>query len=684
MKKQVLSLLYLFLSFAAFGQISFDAQSDDQAMVDPVKWSYKVEHLGADTFEISIIGKFAKGYHIYGLYLPENESNFKPTATEIRFKTNKDVKFIGKPIEVKGVRKVKKDPMWDDMAVTYLENEAIIKQKIQSKNFKTKLETEIFFQACDEQACFPPETKSLTIDFAKASENEIIDDTIDQKTDTVSQSTLDSLANLQPKTALNDIKFDWSKSQDVCKTEKDAKSLWMIFLLGLISGFFALLTPCVFPLLPLTVSMFLKSGKGVKMALLYGLSIILIYVFIGMFFTLVFGSTALNEFSTNVWVNIVFAIIFIIFGLSFFGLFEITLPYTWANKTDALASRGGYLGIFFMAFTLVIVSFSCTGPLVGNLLVEAAFGKGNTLFGIFPLRPLVGMLGFSMALALPFMLFAIFPKMMQSIPKSGGWLETVKKSLGFLEIALAMKFLSTADMVQNWGILRIEPFLIIWILVFLSLGLFLLGVLKFNKVKEKIGVVRAIFGILSLAFTAYLCTGFTYKPLKLLSGIAPPVHYNFWGPKNHGCPAGLDCFHDFEEGLAFAKQVNKPIMIDFTGYGCVNCRKMEETVWTDPEVNKLIQKYVLISLYVDDRKELPIAEQYTSGNTGTLKKITNVGQKWSDFEAKHFKKNSQPYYVLLNQDLVILNTPVAYTPNKKEYKDFLQCGLSNFERIEEK
>ena len=288
MKKQVLSILYFFLSLTAFGQFSFDTQSNEQEMVDPVKWSYKVEHLGTDTFEISLIGKFVKGYHIYGLYLPKNESEFKPTATEIRFKANKDVKFIGKPIEVKGLRKVEKDPMWDDMAVTYLEKEAIIKQKIQSKNFKTKLETEIFFQACDEEACFPPETKSLTIDLAKASKNEVIDDTTNQKIDTISQSTIDSLANLQPKSSLNDIVFDWSKSQDVCKTEKDAKSLWMIFLLGLISGFFALLTPCVFPLLPLTVSMFLKSGKGVRMALLYGLSIILIYVFIGMFFTLVF------------------------------------------------------------------------------------------------------------------------------------------------------------------------------------------------------------------------------------------------------------------------------------------------------------------------------------------------------------------------------------------------------------
>ena len=387
--------------------------------------------------------------------------------------------------------------------------------------------------------------------------------------------------------------------------------------------------------------------------------------------------------ATSPLINTIFFILFVIFAISFFGYFEISLPSSWTNKADEAASKGGIMGIVFMAFTLALVSFSCTGPIIGSLLVEAATGEGSAILGRIPVRPLIGMFGFGLALALPFTLFALFPSWLNSLPQSGGWLNTVKVFLGFLELALAFKFLSVADMVGNWGLLKIEPFLIFWMLIFGGLALYMFGLIRFphDSKDADISWQRRIIGLISLAFTIYLATGIgNPNPRKLLSGLAPPAHYSYLNKID--CPAGLsNCFHEFDEGMEYAQKNNMPVLIDFTGYGCVNCRKMEENVWTVPEVNDALQKFVLISLYVDDMKKLEEADTYYSEASGRRKKIRTVGNKWSDFQIKNFQRVSQPYYVLVSPDKKVLNQPVANTPNSQEYLSFLECGLNNLNNV---
>ncbi len=433
-------------------------------------------------------------------------------------------------------------------------------------------------------------------------------------------------------------------------------------------------------MIPLTVSFFTKGGKdqknGLRKAIIYGLSIISIYVLLGLIITTLFGSDALNAMSTNIWFNMLFFIVFVVFAISFFGVFEITLPSSWANKSDSLASKGGNIGIFFMAFTLALVSFSCTGPIIGTLLVEAATGGGPTLFNHIPLKPLLGMFGFSIALALPFTLFALFPQWLQSLPKSGGWMGTIKVILGFIELALAFKFLSTVDMTMNWNLLKFEPFMIIWILIFGAMAIYCLGFLSKNKPSN---TVKGI-GILTLLFTGYLGYALIkYQPINFLSGIIPPTSYNF---KNKNEEKFIH-FKNYDEGLAYAKQHNMPILLDFTGFGCVNCRKIEDAVWTNKNVIEEMKKYVIISLYVDDKTDLPETEWYTSNANGKERTIKTVGQKWSDFQAKHFNTNSQPQYILLNTKEQLLNQPVAYefSSNPKNYISFLQCGLTMNEQL---
>lgn len=662
-------LVFLFLVF----HFAFDTNSQttgDNGFVVPVEWSYKVSSKGNQNYELIIKGKLKKDFHIYS----QNIGDGGPIPLSLEFEKKAGITIIGKAKESGYLIKIANDPVFE-MPVSYFEKEAILTQQITSSNPNASFNVEISGMACDESSCMPFGPDKLLIKLPE--ENKIPEDTFISSAPIV--PIIDT--NNTTITTNNKYAFNWETSKNDCSntTKGDKQSLWTIFLLGFIGGLLALLTPCVFPMLPLTVTLFLKSGKGIKMALLYGLSIIVIYVALGLIITGVFGSDALNILSTNPIFNIVFFLIFAVFAISFFGAFEINLPYSWANKTDVLASKGGLLGIFFMAFTLVLVSFSCTGPLIGTLLVEAATGGGPTLFGHILVKPLIGMLGFSIALAFPFTMFAMFPKWLSSIPKSGGWMDSVKKILGFLELALAFKFLSTADLVSNWGILRIEPFLIIWILIFVSMSLYCFGFIRFGAPKEKLVPTKMVIGILSFLFSAYLATGFSYKPLQLLSGLAPPAHYNFWGPKNEGCPANLNCFHDFDEGLAYAKAKKMPILIDFTGYGCVNCRKMEENVWVDPNINKLMGKYVLISLYVDDRKPLPETDYYESVANGQLRTIKTVGNKWSDFQATYFKKNAQPWYVLVDPDLNVLNEPVG-TQSTENYKTFLECGLLNFNK----
>ena len=460
-------------------------------------------------------------------------------------------------------------------------------------------------------------------------------------------------------------------------------SLWMIFGLGFLGGLIALLTPCVFPMIPLTVSFFTKQSgtksKGILNAILYGFFIVLIYFLFSLPFH-VFDSVdsqILNTIATNVWLNVAFFLIFLFFAFSFFGYYELTLPSSWANKMDDASSKaGGAIGIFFMAVTLAIVSFSCTGPILGGLLGSTALAEGDVATNLS-----TGMLGFGVALALPFALFALFPAWLNSLPKSGGWMTTVKVVLGFLELALALKFLSNADLVGNWGILKREIFLGIWILLFALLALYLFGILRFphDGPRQKLAPARKIFALISTVFVMYLVLGLAKViPLKLLSGFPPPEFYSVFEQESD-CPLGVNCFKDFDEGVAYAKKVNKPILLDFTGWACVNCRKMEENVWTAPDIYPMIKNdYVLISLYIDDRKALPELEQFDfKFKSGRVKRIETVGQKWGTFQTLNFNAASQPYYVLLSPDIEVLNTEIQYT-DTETYKAWLIKGLENF------
>jgi thiol:disulfide interchange protein len=481
------------------------------------------------------------------------------------------------------------------------------------------------------------------------------------------------------------------------------KSLWAIFIAGLIGGFAAVLMPCIFPLLPMTVSYFIKSGEkgsgGVGKALIYGLSIIVIYVVLGLFVTVIFGPAALNSLSTNGVFNFLFFLMLVLFAASFLGAFEITLPSSWGNKMDQQSDKGGMIGIFFMAATLALVSFSCTGPIVGSLLVQAA--TTGALLG-----PAMGMFGFSLALAIPFVVFAMFPGMMQSLPKSGGWLNSVKVVLGFVELALSFKFLSNVDLAYHWKLFDREVFLVLWIVIFALMGLYLLGKLTFSHDSKLpfISVPRLFLAIIVLSFTVYMVPGLWGAPLKSISALLPPQSTQDFDlytaslgggsrtnqssnddltPHKYAAlfnkPARLNPYFDYDEGMAFAAKVHKPVMIDFTGHACVNCRKMEENVWTDKDVyQRISQQYVLIQLYVDDKADLPVAEQTT---TAQGKQIKTIGGKWSDLQATKFQANSQPFYVLLDNsgNLLVPAGGADYDP--VSYLQFLNSGLQAYKQL---
>lgn len=484
------------------------------------------------------------------------------------------------------------------------------------------------------------------------------------------------------------------------------RSLWGIFIAGIIGGFAAFLMPCIYPMVPLTVSYFTKQSgtraKGIINALLYGLFIIVIYVSLGMVVTLIFGASALNEAASSAWFNLLFFLIILVFAISFLGAFEITLPSRFVNKIDQKSNRGGWIGLFFMSFTLALVSFSCTGPIIGYLLVEAV--SEGALLG-----PAVGMLGFSIALAVPFMIFAFFPFLLKEMPKSGGWLNSIKVSLGFLELALALKFLSNVDLAYHWGILDREVFLALWIVIFALFGFYILGKLRFAQDSETktLSIPRLFIAIVIFSFTVYMIPGMWGAPLKALSAWLPPsttqdfsLHQSAIGhgvsmsstgldpndsrnvtkkykSPRHQAPHGLDAFYDYDQALEFARTVNKPVLVDFTGWTCVNCRKMEESVWPDPTVLRLLnEEFVLASLYVDDRTALDPAEQYVSDFSG--KRIRWVGQKWSDYQASRFGTNAQPYYVIVNHDGEQLVPAEAYNEDIQNYILFLESGLAAF------
>nr|WP_232729183.1 thioredoxin family protein [Ulvibacter sp. MAR_2010_11] len=638
-----------------------------QEFLDPVEWDVKVEQESGDLYNIIITAQLEDKWHLYSQV--EADVELGPIPTEFTYNASPETfQLVGKTKEPD----VK--PFWDpvfEAEIVFFEKKAVFIQAIKVINpDKLKINVEVYYSVCDDEKCLPPETKTfeLGLDDGKA---------------TVTSAELTE-ADLEKTAALS---VDIKGKETFEPVEEDSeKGFLTIFLLGFVGGLIALLTPCVFPMIPLTVSFFTKSAKnrqnGLANAILYGLFIFIIYVLLSLPFHLLdsVDPEILNNISTNVTLNIIFFIIFIVFAFSFFGFYEITLPSSWSSKMDNKAtSVGGFIGIFFMALTLAIVSFSCTGPILGSLLGGSLSSDGGAM------QLTMGMGGFGLALALPFALFAMFPNWLNNLPKSGGWLNTVKVVLGFIELGLAFKFLSNADLVEHWGLLKREIFIAIWILCALGMALYLFGVIRFphdGPKKKRPGLGNIFVGTLSFAFMLYLIPGLTnssYANLKLLSGFPPPLFYSLYD-KGTEAPLGLEAYKDFETGVAAAKASGKPIMIDFTGWACVNCRKMEEQVWSREDIFDVINKeYVLISLYVDDRKELEEEEKFSYLKPkGGVKKIKTIGDKWATFQTVNFKNNSQPYYVLMDSDFNLLNKPTAYTPNADEYLYWLKEGLRHF------
>lgn len=670
MKKIILALLFL-TTFT-----SLNAQ-----VVNPVKWTSKVEKISETEFNLIISGNIEDEWHVYSQFTPDGG----PLPMVLEFKNSKgNFELIGKPKESK-YKKQFNDVFEVD---EYLfEKSVTVTQKVKIINPKTsKISLHLEYQACKEQCINDNKDFVFAIPEIDSSEIEVIKTTdttaVDAAEVTETSTTVEKES--QPIPASN------------LPVKESKKGLWTIFFLAFLGGFAALLTPCVFPMIPMTVSFFTKQSKtpaeGKRNAIIYGVSIILIYVVLGLAVTGIFGADALNALSTDVWFNVIFFVLLVVFATSFLGAFEIMLPNSWANKVDRQADRGGIIGILFMALALAIVSFSCTGPIVGTLLVESA-SKGG-------IAPIVGMLGFSSALALPFMLFAMFPGWLNSLPKSGGWLNTVKVSLGFLELALALKFLSNADLVLQLHWLEREVFLALWIAIFGTWGIYLLGkiTLPHDSPLSHISVGRLSLAVLVLSFTIYMIPGLWGAPLKLISAFPPPPTYSespngVGGSSSNSSaidlpegaeigPHNLILFTEYEKGMAFAKKVNKPVLLDFTGHACVNCRKMENNVWSDENVLKILKnEVVLISLFADDKRPLPDNEQFVSKVTGAS--IETIGDKWTELMITKYNTNTQPLYVMVDVEGNNLNSEkptTSYDPDAKLYEEWLKKGISNFKK----
>ena len=650
------------------------AQYSFAQILNPVKWELSVVPVEPLEYELVFTANIEKNWAIYSQFLEEGG----PLPTVISFEASPFYETLGAPYE-KPLNKVTKHDAVFEMVVSKFYKRAVFVQRIKIiEQSAFDLIGNVEYMTCDDSRCtYKPDNpfafnytpaKGLAVASASKIETEIISENANVK-----------LYGMQP-----------DQIKHYSEVSKSSRSLWRIFALGVLGGLLALLTPCVFPMIPLTVSFFTKKtddNSGFMKALLYGLFIVLVYLILSTPFHLLdsVNPDILNEISTNVWLNVIFFLIFIIFAFSFFGYYELTLPSKWTNFTSQGEGVGGILGVFFMALTLSIVSFSCTGPILGSLLAGSLSSNG----GAWQLT--AGMGGFGVALGFPFALFAMFPNMLKALPKSGGWLNTTKVVLGFVELALAFKFLSNADLVQHWGLLKIEVFLAIWILIFLGLALYIFGVFKFphdGPIKKR-SFLRISFGVLVFAFVVYLGSGFkfngttkTFTPLTLLSGLAPPVGHSILYPND--TPNNFKSFKDFKKGVAYAQKVNKPILLDFTGYACVNCRKMEEIVWSKPSIVPYFEnEYVLISLYVDDKKELPEAHKISVERLGGgFRTLTNFGHKWAHFQTEFFQSNSQPFYVLLSPDAKTELAPkVGYTPDEKDYESFLKLGLEAFNAL---
>jgi len=648
--------LTLFLCFlTAFLQ----AQTDDE----PVLWFQSVNTISETEYELVLTGKIFEGWHVYSQFTDEGGS----LPSEFTFmKAGEAYELIGET-EESATQTAFSDIF--EVDETFFKKEAVFRQRIKLLDpVVTTIEVELFYQVCKE-VCIPAE-ESFTF-YLKGQAASPISESVDARSLALSQALKLDLKNeeLLDKTLAGDV--------------KKSNSIWTIFGLGFLGGLIALLTPCVFPMIPLTVSFFTKQSqktKGTFNALLYAFFIILIYGLLSLPFHLFdsVDSQILNTIATNIWVNLAFFLVFVFFAFSFFGYYELTLPSSWSTKMDKASSRaGGALGIFFMAVTLAIVSFSCTGPILGGLLGSTTLAEGDVANNLS-----MGMLGFGAALALPFGLFALFPSWLNTLPKSGGWMNTVKVVLGFLELALAFKFLSNADLVGNWGILKREIFLGIWILLFLLTALYLFGFIRFPHEPKgnRISIGRKIVGVLAVLFVGYLSLGLSNQTsLKALSGFPPPDFYTLTSQEND-CPLGIECYKNFEEGLAVARANQKPILLDFTGWACVNCRKMEENVWSEADIYPMLNEdIVLISLYIDDRKALPDEEQFKfQYSSGKIKNINTIGEKWGTFQTLNFGSISQPYYVLLSPDLEVLQ-PAIQNTDADTYREWLSLGIQNFE-----
>lgn len=652
-----------------------DSEPMEGGMLDPLSWNFSAESIGDNLVLITAKPILDEGWHLYadlGSDLPI------PTTFWLNEEHSKDkYSMVGKVFSKPAVDK--KDIFFDEafkVDVAYLPHDAVLQMKVQLGAALNLLKGELEFQTCDDERCLPP----TLVDFAVDVKPEWFDPA---KATTVSAD------------ATGD---DNAEGDD---DNLETASWWSIFFKGFGGGLIALLTPCVFPMIPMTVNFFIKQSsnrsKGISNAVLYGLSIIGIYTAIGFILTKALGPDVMNQMASNGVMNMIFFLVFVLFGMSFLGAFEISLPSSIVNKSDKQADKGGLLGIFFMAFTLAVVSFSCTGPIIGSLLVLAAQGGDSA-------GPIAGMLGFSSALALPFTLFAIFPSWLANMPKSGGWLNSVKVVLGLVELALAMKFLSNVDLAYHWGVVNREIFISTWVVIFAVIGFYLIGKLKFSHDSDLpyISVPRIVMAIFAFGFSVYLLPGLFGAPLKLMSGLAPPrsyvedVRWMRRGMNNSvvqasgekalstgdHCPNGLACTKDYEEGLAYAKEHNKPIFLDFTGYTCVNCRKMEDNIWVDPRIDEILRNdYVVISLYVDDKKKLPKAEQGEKDLFGKTFKQRTVGDKWTYMEASRYGSNSQPFYVLLGPDEEMLTEkPIGYTPDVEDYEAYLKKGVEAFNK----
>ena len=646
--KRFYYLIFLSFSFLSFAQVE----------EEPVQWTTQLNRISETRVALEFKASIAEKWHLYSL----EEFEDGPLPTEFVF-TYDTLKLMPVGPTTSGKPKVEFDQIFE-IDLPFFDTEATFEQQFEVLDATaSEISGEINYQACDDRVCiFRTETFRIALDGSKLKEEELA----------LSEKDLARSAALT---------LDLKNKEVLVRqlgTSSTNSLYWNLFFLGFLGGLIALLTPCVFPMIPLTVSFFLKQGSslrtGIFNALLYGFFIVLIYVLLSLPFHFLdsLNPEILNTISTNVPLNLIFFAVFVFFAFSFFGYYELTLPASWGNATDEGATRNGSVGIFFMALTLAIVSFSCTGPILGSLLAGSLSADGGAM------QLTAGMTGFGVALALPFALFALFPNALNALPKSGGWMTTIKVVLGFLELALALKFLSNADLVSHWGLLKREVFIGIWTLLAFGLTLYLFGLLRFpHEGKVKIAKGRYVLAALSLGFTAYLFLGLIAKnnTLKLLSGFPPPAFYSLSSSEND-CPLGLNCYKDFEQGLAAAKQQNKPILLDFTGWACVNCRKVEENIWSRPEVFRILnEEVVLISLYVDDRTDLPQAEQFNfKYPNGRVRMIKTIGEQWASFQSLNFNTASQPYYVLMQPDGTLLNAPIQYT-DAATYLRWLEEGL---------